>query len=89
MEQTSNVQRSEIFNDILKIIKKLKLEKTDEDSYDHPSVACELEQYFLKKLYITDVSGLACNCIGMTEVHQINDKFLCGTCGKPLRQAYR
>jgi ArsR family metal-binding transcriptional regulator len=29
-----------------------------------------------------------CNCIGMTEVHQINDKFLCGTCGKALN-AYR
>jgi hypothetical protein len=25
-----------------------------------------------------------CNCIGSTEIHQINNKFLCGTCGKSI-----
>jgi ArsR family metal-binding transcriptional regulator len=26
-----------------------------------------------------------CNCIGMTEVHKVNDKYLCGRCGKPIK----
>jgi hypothetical protein len=51
MEETSNnIQRSEIYKEILAIVKLLKLEKTNDDSYDHPSIAYKLEQLFLEKL---------------------------------------
>ena len=54
-----------------------------------PEMYNAIAESIVKLFAIPDVSGLACNCIGMTEVHQINDKFLCGTYGKPLRQACR
>jgi len=37
-------------------------------------------------LPIQRVSNLVCDCIGCTEVHQINGKFICGTCNRPLAQ---
>ena len=37
-------------------------------------------------LPIHGVSNLVCDCIGCTEVHQINGKFICGTCNRPLAQ---
>ena len=39
-------ERSNLYFGILKIIKKLKLEHIDKDQYDHPSIACELEQFY-------------------------------------------
>lgn len=33
-----------------------------------------------------DVSNLVCDCTGCTEVHQINGKFICGTCNRPMVQ---
>lgn len=57
MEQTSNITRSEDYKNILAIVKKLKLEKTDLDAYDYPSVAYELEQLFLKNLQRALVIG--------------------------------
>lgn len=57
MEQISNITRSEDYENILAIVKKLKLEKPDLDAYDHPSVAYELEQLFLKNLHKALVSG--------------------------------
>ena len=38
--------RSKLFMDILKIVKKLNLVKTDKDDYDHLSVTYELEKLF-------------------------------------------
>ena len=37
-------------------------------------------------LNIPVVSNLVCDCTGCTEVHQINGKFICGTCNRPLAQ---
>ena len=42
--------RSELYERILIIIKKLKLEKTDRDSYDYLSATMDLENMFIQYL---------------------------------------
>lgn len=50
MEQTSTVTHSEHYEEILAIIRLLKLEKTEGDSYDHASVAMKIDKLFFKNL---------------------------------------
>jgi len=57
MEQSNKIERSEMYNDILDIIKQIPREKVTNDAPDAPSVAYELEQLFLKKLSLSNVSG--------------------------------
>lgn len=45
-ERRTEIKRSDMFNHILSIVKKLKLEKCDKDHCDHISITCELEEYF-------------------------------------------
>lgn len=40
----------------------------------------------VKNLTIPHVSKSVCSCIGCIEIHRINDKFICGTCNRPLAQ---
>lgn len=49
-EKETPIKRSEIFNDILKIIKKLKLQDIDCDHFDAISATVELEKLFNSKL---------------------------------------
>lgn len=46
MENYTEPQRSELHKKIFAIVKKLKLEKTDRDHYDHYSATYDLEQLF-------------------------------------------
>ena len=55
-------------------------EAIDKDRFN--MIADEIVKLFA----IPAVSNLVCDCIGCTEVHQINGKFICGTCNRPLAQ---
>ena len=46
MENYVEPVRSDLHKKILEIVKKLKLEKTDKDHYDHLSATHDLEQLF-------------------------------------------
>jgi hypothetical protein len=47
MEKQTEVKRSELFYKILNIVKKLNLEKTNKDQYDHLSATTDLEKLYL------------------------------------------
>lgn len=49
METENKTQDSTLFNEILQIVKKLDLEESTGDSYDHRSIARELENLFIDK----------------------------------------
>jgi len=49
METSSKVKRSELFNEILTVVKKIDRVPTQNDAPDHPSVSFELEQLFESK----------------------------------------
>ena len=48
MENTNNIKRSDLYNEILEIVKQIPREKLTNDAPDAPSVAYTLEQLFLK-----------------------------------------
>lgn len=48
VENIHHVNRTDLYQDILRIISKLKVRYKNKDTVDHPTVARELEQYFLK-----------------------------------------
>ena len=48
MENTNKVERSELWNDIYRIVKQIPRKEVDGDAVDAPSCAYELEQLFLK-----------------------------------------
>jgi hypothetical protein len=50
MEQTNKVQRSELYNDILKIVKQIPRQNVDGDAMDAASASFEIEKLFFKKL---------------------------------------
>ena len=50
MEIQSKVKRSELFNEILSIVKKIKIASSEGDAYDHPSISFEVEQLFESKI---------------------------------------
>ncbi len=50
MEQTNKVQRSELYNDILKIVKQIPRQNVDSDAMDAASASFEIEKLFFKKL---------------------------------------
>lgn len=49
LENVSNNERTEMFAKILSIVSKLRLEKCDDDSYDHIGISYELEQLFMSE----------------------------------------
>lgn len=58
MEQSNRIQRSEVWEQIYKIVKQIPQADTNGcDAPDAPSVATELEELFLKLLPIQHVSG--------------------------------
>ena len=58
MEQSNEIQRSEVWEQIYKIVKTIPRADCDGmDAPDAPSVATELEKLFLKLLTIPAVSG--------------------------------
>ena len=69
MEQSNKIQRSEVWEQIYKVVSKIPKKEVDGDAADASSVATELEELFLKLLPIHDVSNSFCNlykkkCIG-------------------------
>ncbi len=57
MEQSNKIQRSEVWEQIYKVVNKIPRKEVDCDTADTPSVATELEELFLKLLHIQDVSN--------------------------------
>lgn len=57
MEQSNKIQRSEVWEQIYKVISKIPRKEFDGDAADAPSVATELEELFLKLLPIHEVSN--------------------------------
>ncbi len=57
MEQSNKIQRSEVWEQIYKVVSKIPRKDVDGDAADAPSVATELEELFLKLLPIHDVSN--------------------------------
>ena len=57
MEQSNKIQRSEVWEQIYKVVNKMPRKEVDGDAADAPSVATELEELFLKLLPIHDVSN--------------------------------
>ena len=58
MEQSNKIQRSEVWEQIYKIVKTIpRADCNGTDAPDAPSVATELEELFLKLLPIHDVSN--------------------------------
>lgn len=57
MEKSNKIQRSEVWEQIYKVVKTLPREQTEGDAPDAPSVASELEELFLKLLPIQDISN--------------------------------
>lgn len=51
-ENLSKVKRSELFNEILTIVKKIDRVQTSSDAPDHPSISFELEELFENKMDI-------------------------------------
>lgn len=69
MEQSNKIQRSEVWEEIYKIVKTIpRADCNGTDAPDAPSVATELEELFLKLLPIQHVS-------------QRRELFVCETCG--------
>ena len=61
MEQTNKIQRSEVWEQIYKIVKTIpRADCNGMDAPDAPSVATELEELFLKLLPIQHVSNMLC-----------------------------
>ena len=56
-EKTNRIERSELYNEIYDIVKQIPREKVQGDAMDAPSAAYELEQLFLKKLNLPDVTN--------------------------------
>jgi len=56
MEQSNKTQRSEVWEQIYKVVRKIPRKDIVDDAPDAPSVATELEELFLKLLPIHDVS---------------------------------
>lgn len=57
MEQSNKTQRSEVWEQIYKVVSKIPRKDVESDAADAPSVATELEELFLKLLPIHDVSN--------------------------------
>jgi len=57
MEKSNKIQRSEVWEQIYKVVSKIPRKEVDGDAADAPSVATELEELFLKLLPIHDVSN--------------------------------
>lgn len=57
MEHSNKIQRSEVWEQIYKVVSKIPRKDVDADAADAPSVATELEELFLKLLPIHDVSS--------------------------------
>ena len=57
MEKSNKIQRSEVWEQIYKVVKTLPRDQTECDAPDTPSVASELEELFLKLLPVHDVSN--------------------------------
>lgn len=57
MEQSNKIQRSEVWEQIYKVVSKIPRKDVESDAADAPSVATELEELFLKLLPIHDVSN--------------------------------
>lgn len=55
MENVNKVKRSELYKEILTIVKKIDRVPSENDTPDHGSVAYELEQLFLNKNNIKDI----------------------------------
>ena len=63
MEQSNKVQRSEVWEQIYKVVKTLPIaDCSGMDAPDAPSVATELDELFLKLLPIQRVSGSIKEC---------------------------
>ena len=88
MENTNKVERSELWNDIYRIVKQIPRKEVDGDAVDAPSCAYELEQLFLKwqaeRMYSEEEVGeLLYNVIGeygkhygiMIDGKMLNDLF--------------
>ena len=60
MEQSNRIQRSEVWEQIYKVVSKIPRKEVDGDAADAPSVATELEELFLKLLPIQHVSKSVC-----------------------------
>jgi hypothetical protein len=56
MEESSKIQRSEVWEKIYKIVKQIPTKEVDSDCMDAPSAATEIEELFLKLLPIQRVS---------------------------------
>lgn len=70
MEQSNKVQRSEVWEQIYKVVSKIPRKNVDGDVVDVPSVATELEELFLKLLHIHDVSNRREQLIGFLKDYQ-------------------
>ena len=57
MEKSNKIQRSEVWEQIYKVVKTLPRDQTECDAPDAPSVASELEELFLKLLPVHDISN--------------------------------
>lgn len=57
MEQTNNIQRSELWNKIHNVVRRIPREDVERDAADAPSVATDLEEMFLKLLPIQDINN--------------------------------
>lgn len=57
MEQSNKIQRSDVWEQIYKVVNKIPRKEVDCDASDAPSVATELEELFLKLLPIHDVNN--------------------------------
>lgn len=56
MENTNKVQRSEMWEQIYKIVKQIPRKEVGGDAMDAPSAATEIEKYFLKTCNLPQVS---------------------------------
>jgi len=76
MEQSNKMQRSEVWEQIYKVVSKIPRKDVECDAADAPSVATELEELFLKLLPIHDVSVVVCPKCKTKDIQVI-----CCTCG--------
>lgn len=84
MEQSNKIQRSEVWEQIYKIVKTIpRADCNGMDAPDAPSVATELEELFLKLLpiqYVSKQSELLC---GFFEpVNDSSSATICKHCGR-------
>ena len=79
MEQSNKIQRSEVWEQIYKIVKTIpRADCNGMDAPDAPSVATELEKLFLKLLPIHDVSNsVFCPKCGREMIKDILGHYAC------------